>query len=565
MSGRRLDVDGPARSEASKRIVVVVAVLVRAGLCHMVGHAARRWPSLSRVSWVARIARVSAPERLRDTFEQLGGAFLKFGQLLALQPDILPVAYCNALFDLLDRVPAFAFSHVEEIVAADLGRSVHDVFDSIDPVPLASASIGQVHLATLGHRKVAVKVQRPAARAQFACDTYLTAVAIRLIQRLHVRWLYWLLEPLTEFVAWTHEELDYRCEARYMERLRCNAENNRYEHVPRVYWAYVTRRILVADFIEGETVLAYLRRREAEGESAARRCTRQFDPLAVARHIIDNFLGDVFQHGMFHADLHPANLLILPGNAVGYIDFGISGVISRYSRQNIVALTLAHARGDLAGMCAAFFRVSATDETSEPERFREGLEAASRSWYVDGVGGRRLRKNFTLVMLDMLRLSRETRVWPARDVIKYIRSAIAVDGLITRLAPTFDVRRHIEDVCAQHLAARVSATTAIQQAVVAGTRGVHVWRHGCTHVATFIEHLAEGALPVRSQVEPRVRAAPEINGLAAAACAAVVGALSLGLPQADSGAAAVELSVLACAVAVLARGQSRAFRRTGRS
>ena len=94
-----------------------------------------------------------------------------------------------------------------------------------------------------------------------------------------------------------------------------------------------------------------------------------FEPDHTARNIIDNFLGDVFQHGMFHADLHPANLMILPDNTVGYIDFGITGTISKYSRRNLVALTLAYTRGDLEGMCEAFFRISVFGPTQAPVDF----------------------------------------------------------------------------------------------------------------------------------------------------------------------------------------------------
>src|SRR5947199_5022837 len=106
-----------------------------------------------------------------------------------------------------------------------------------------------------------------------------------------------------------------------------------------------------------------------------------FDAHQVARHIIDNFLGDAFQHGIFHADLHPANLMVLPRNVVGYLDFGITGVISRYSRQNLVALTLAYTRGDIAAMCDAFFKVSAVDQRSKPGVFRDTLQKLSADWY----------------------------------------------------------------------------------------------------------------------------------------------------------------------------------------
>jgi len=159
----------------------------------------------------------------------------------------------------------------------------------------------------------------------------------------------------------------------------------------------------------------------------------------------------VFEHGIFHADLHPANLMILPGNVVGYVDFGITGTISPYSRQNLIAMTLAYTRGDLEAMSNAFLRVASRDDSSSIARFRTGLARAAAGWYDDDGRQRRLRKNFTLVMIDMLRLSRETGVWPERDVIKYIRSAIAIDGLITRFAPTFDLAKHLGSVCDAYL------------------------------------------------------------------------------------------------------------------
>jgi ubiquinone biosynthesis protein len=416
------------------RFASIVAVLIRHGITYLLEPPVRR------------------PERLRKTFEELGGAYIKFGQMLALQPDILSLEYCDALFSLLDRVAPFGFDRVETTCLEEWGRRPSEVFDCIDPAPLATASIGQVHVAWLQGRKLAVKVQRPTVQRDFAGDIQLMTAAIRMIKTLRLRALSWMIEPMSEFVAWTREELDYRHEARYMEQLRRNACENPNEHVPAVLDEFTTRRTLVMEFLEGQTVLGYLRALE-NGDRAAIEDLEAggFESHLVASHIIDNFLGDVFQHGVFHADLHPANLMILPGNVVGYIDFGITGTISSYSRQNLVALTLAYTRGDLSAMCEAFFRVSAIDSHSNIERFQQGLNRDAKSWYRSEGKEVRLRKNFTLVMLDMLRLSRDTGIWPERDVIKYIRSAIAIDGLITRFAPTFDLGRHLQMVCSNHL------------------------------------------------------------------------------------------------------------------
>jgi predicted unusual protein kinase regulating ubiquinone biosynthesis (AarF/ABC1/UbiB family) len=206
------------------------------------------------------------------------------------------------------------------------------------------------------------------------------------------------------------------------------------------------------EFLEGQTVLNHLRRLSTDAEGAAHDLRRiGCDPNRVAASIVDNFVLDVFRHGLFHADLHPANLLILADNAIGYIDFGITGTISRYSRDSLIALTLACTRGDVAGMTEAFFRVSTPEKGFDPNRFREGLERASKTWYITNGSKRRLRKNFTLVMLDMTRLSRETGITPAGDIVKYIRSSVAIDGLITRMAPRFDLAAHLERTCSHHL------------------------------------------------------------------------------------------------------------------
>ena len=236
--------------------------------------------------------------------------------------------------------------------------------------------------------------------------------------------------------------------------------DNAREHVPAVFWEYTTRCILTLEFLEGVTVLDYLRALAAGDEVMQQRLhTMGFEPNQFACNIIENFLADAFRHGMFHADLHPANLMICSENTVGYIDFGITGVLSPYLRRHLVALTLAYSRGDLDGMCASFFKVSARDTDSDVEGFRSGLSMLAGEWYMVEGKVRHLRKNITLVMLDLLKLSRQTGIWPERDVIKYIRSTVAIDGLITRFAPAFDVGKYLETICDRYLKWQVTTRT----------------------------------------------------------------------------------------------------------
>jgi ubiquinone biosynthesis protein len=483
----------------ARRLAWILRVLAAHALANLLGARLRRWP------WLARRLPpgvLPGPERLRLMLEDLGGTFLKLGQMLALQPDILPFEYCNALFNLMDRVPPCPYERIAETVRQELGADPDELFDAFERRPLATASIGQVHAAFLGDRALAVKVHRPAVETEFWGDIRLMRAGIRLIRLLRVRRFEWLLEPLTEFIAWTREELDYRYEARYIERLRANAQDNPRERIPALVAGRSSRRVLTVEFLSGVTVLDYLRAVEAGDEmTLARVRASGFEPNQFARNVIDNFLGDAFRHGMFHADLHPANLMILPENVVGYIDFGITAVLSAYSRRHLVALTYAYTRGDLDGMCTAFFKVSVFHTGSNPKAFREGLSKLALGWYERDGDQVRLKKNFTLMMLDMLTLSRATGILPERDVVKYIRSSIAIDGLITRFAPGFDVGLYLESVCDRLIRMeRTRSFFSFDRLADWSAASMNLFSDGPVRGAELLRRLAAGDLPVEAEV-----------------------------------------------------------------
>ena len=390
---------------------------------------------------------VSKPDRLRVLFETLGGSFIKFGQMLALQPDIIPLEYCDALFDLMDRVKPFPYEKARESILRELGDEPENIFEDFDQKPIATASIGQVYVGKLNGRKVAIKVQRPNAQVDLGGDIRIMRGCLQLVRKWRIKPLFFLLEPLSEFVQWTAEELNYRNEARYMVRVHENAHDRPGERIPEVYAEHTTEKILVAEFIEGTVVLNYLRNRNGSALNSD-----TFDLEAFAKNIIDNFLRDAFIFGVFHADLHPANILMLPGNAVGYVDFGITGVLSPYSRRHLVMLTLAYSRGDVATMCDTFLKVSSFGRGADVERFRTEMHVASTQWYSSGKTIT-LKTNITQMMLDMIKLSKQTNIWPEREVMKYIRSSVALDGLITRLDAKFDVGGVLASACSKYLRA----------------------------------------------------------------------------------------------------------------
>jgi ubiquinone biosynthesis protein len=491
-----------------RRLPHILWVLLRHGIAYLASLYAARFPFLTR--WVP-LAQLPGPKRFRRLFEDLGGSFIKFGQMLALQPDIVSLEYCDELFNLLDRIEPFPYRFVEQTFQAELGQSPGEIFDQFDQVPLATASIGQVYAAVLHGRKVAVKVQRPTVEADFTGDIRLLIVAMRIIKRFQIKSLVWVLDPGGEFVDWTHEELDYRREARYADRLRRNAETNPHERAPEIVWSLTTRRTLVMEFMSGITVMDYIRALQSGDEWTMHRMRATgFEPNTFARHIIDNFLGDAFQYGVFHADLHPANLLILPRNVVGYVDFGITGVLSRYSRRHLVEMTLAYTRADVSTMADHYMKLVIFRDDADPDKFRRMLAETSQDWY-EGEGGETVfKKNFTLVMLDFLTLSRKAGIGPERDVIKYIRSAIAADGLITRFAPGFSVGRHLEEVCERWVAVEARRRTFRYSTLTAlAATGGRLLEDGPGRAAKVLRRVADGEPLGRADV--RTLARPEVR------------------------------------------------------
>ncbi len=497
----------------ARRLGRIARVLARHSVAHLAGPRLERFPRLARRLPAADLR---PPQRLAAVLEDLGGTFLKFGQMLALQPDILSLEYCNALFNLLDRVAPFPYDEAERIFREETGRSPEEVFERVERVPIATASIGQVYAAWLDGQKVAVKIQRPKVEAEFAGDIRLMTSAVAGIRGLRLRRLYWLIEPVSEFVGWTREELDYRYEARYAELLRGLSHGNPIQYVPRVYGEHTTRRTLVVEYLDGVTLLDLLRGRERGDEVLERRLRAMgFDGRRFAAHVIDNFLGDAFRHGLYHADLHPANLMILPDNVVGYIDFGITGAMSPYSRRHLVVMTLALAQGDTDTLCSQFMKLSVYGPDSDVEGFRAGLQALARGWYEQDGGHRRLRVNFTRVMTDMLQLSRRANVMPERDIIKYIRSAIAIDGLNLRFEPSFHVGRHLEEECGRFLRWEAVRGAVSQEAVLAWSKlGTRLASEGPSQAESLLERVTTGELAVEARSTSRRDPGAEVRARA---------------------------------------------------
>jgi ubiquinone biosynthesis protein len=206
------------------------------------------------------------------------------------------------------------------------------------------------------------------------------------------------------------------------------------------------------EFLDGPSVSAYLRMLESNDQPQLDALkAKGFVPSVFSSNVISNFLSDAFRFGIFHADLHPANLLILPNNVVGYVDFGIVATLTPEARRKQIELTLAYASGIPEAIYEGFLNICMVDANADLPGLRRKIEDYARDWYAEpAVAGRvQFRVTVTQTMMDLLQVARRYGVLVDREMIKYIRSTILADGLVSRLSPGFDLaavlRRVVED------------------------------------------------------------------------------------------------------------------------
>ena len=273
--------------------------------------------------------RATRGRRLREMLEELGPTFVKFGQLLSTRPDVVPPDVVAELRKLQDEARPEPFEAIRAVVEQDLGLTLEQAFESFDPVPIGSASVGQVHVAQLpGGREVVVKVQRPDAADTLNADIDLLYQLARLSKDRVKRLAFLDLEGMVdEFAKTVRQELDYRNEARNDEAVRRNFEGNEHVVVPRVHWRQTTGRVLTQDRIEGPT----LAHADLDAMGAEDRRT-------LAARLAETWMQMVFGDGMFHADPHPANIIVLGPDTIGLIDFGMVGLLSQEDRESAIRL-----------------------------------------------------------------------------------------------------------------------------------------------------------------------------------------------------------------------------------
>ena len=381
--------------------------------------------------------------RLREMLDELGPTFVKFGQLLSTRPDVVPPDMIAELRKLQDDVTPFPIDEVERVVREELGIGIQQAFVSFDERPIAAASIGQVHRATLPNGEdVVVKVQRPTAPRQIESDLRLMASVARVVRE-RVRQLDFVDagELVDEFARSIRQELDYQQEARNAEMFRRNFSGDARVVVPRVWWRYTTGRLLTLERLEG----THVRDLDLDTWDDA-------DRRDLAYRLTDAWMTMIFRHAFFHGDPHPSKILHLDDGRAGLVDFGLVGRLTDMDMSRLTRLFIDAATENVAALPRRLAELGVRYPRDREDELRARLEEMYYRYYgarlsdIDPIEA--IREALSLVYTMNLRL-------PTRFVI--LDKAIATLGSVAaEVYPDFNVFEVAKPYARQLVAERLS-------------------------------------------------------------------------------------------------------------
>ncbi len=378
------------------------------------------------------------PQRLRLALEELGAAFIKLGQFLSTRADLLPPEYQVELARLQDDAPPFSSELARERIELELGRPVSELFASFEPAPLAAASIGQAHAATrLDGTEVVIKVRRPGVVELIEEDL---EILLNLAASLARRWEFArrvdVVGLAQEFANTLRAELNYLQEGRNAERFAANFADDPRVHIPAVFWETTTSRVLTLERIRGTKI-----------DDLAGLDARGIDRRQLAAHGTEVILRMIFDHGFFHADLHPGNFFIESEGRFGLIDFGMVGVLDEAAQEQLGRLIIAVTRQDYAQLVDTLLRLGVTGEEIDRERLGRDLERLIAAWYGRPLG----EVNLTALINEALAITRRHHLHLPPNLALLAKTIIIAEGLGARLDPEFHILEIIEPYTARLL------------------------------------------------------------------------------------------------------------------
>jgi len=413
-----------------QRLREISKVVVKHGFGELLDRT-RLWEALGRREVSERPsaaeARATSARRFRDTLAELGPTFIKLGQILSARPDIIPPDFIAELSTLQDRAPPLPLEQVLRLIEDGLQRPWPELFAEIEPEPLASASIAQVHRARLpSGERVVVKVQRPGIEEQIRSDTMLLSYLARFLEGvIEETGIYTPTGIVAEFQKAMLLELDFENEARNIEEFGKNRAGRENVVIPRAERSLSCRTVLTLEELHGVKLSAVL-----EGTAPP-----EVDRKLLARRILDESFHELFSDGIFHGDPHPGNVIVLPGNRLGLIDFGLVGRLSKGMQESIIVLVLAIGLRDPDTVARLLYKVGVPDERINLHRFRADIHDI-----LDRYLGLKLSQvSSTTLLNELTDLALKYKIKIPKEYAVLSKASATTEGIIRQLDPDLDV------------------------------------------------------------------------------------------------------------------------------
>ncbi|WP_136516362.1 ABC1 kinase family protein [Geomonas edaphica] len=377
-----------------------------------------------------KAAHLSAPERLRLALEELGTTFIKLGQLLSTRADIIPASFVQELTHLQDKIPCIPFEEIKEQIEHELGVPLEQRFLYVEPEAIAGASIAQVHRATLvTGEDVVVKVRRPGVVEAVETDIdILMGVALLLERHMARSDIYDPVGVVREFSYTIRRELDLTREGHAIEKIRDNFKGDATLYFPKVYWEATSKGVLTTEYVEGIKVSDTLAIEEAG-----------LDHREIAARGARVFLKMVLEHGFFHGDPHPGNVLILKDNVICLLDFGMVGRLDPAVKRYLTDVLVAVINRDVEGLAYVIVEAGDAAETVNMQALKKALAEFIDSYFEIPLKEIEVGR----MLMEFIDLISTHRIKVHPDLTMLVKVLVVVEGMGRRLDPDFDMVGHL--------------------------------------------------------------------------------------------------------------------------
>jgi ubiquinone biosynthesis protein len=376
------------------------------------------------------------PVQFRRRLEIMGPSYIKLGQILSLRDDLLPKSITEELKNLLRQAPVVPFERFKELIEKDLRRPVEEMYSWIDPIPLGSGSLAQIHLAKLKNQEeVVIKVLKPGVRKMVETDTKLLNLFGRILQTSFLS-RYQPYELTKEFSRYSIREVDLRLEADNAEIFAANFMEEPRVRFPKIYREYSNREALTMEYFRGKEIDAPE--------------VMNLNPIRKTKLIdlgIKALIQMIFKDGFFHADLHPANIFVLDNGCIGFIDMGMVGQFDINLKRRLFYYFYSLVEGDAGGAARYLTAMSHAGRGGDPDGFRRAVEDLNRRYLRHASF-----EEFSLgqLVLESVKLAGAYHIQYPGEIILMVKALVTVEGVGNQLLPGINVvsvsKKHIKNL-----------------------------------------------------------------------------------------------------------------------